>query len=361
MTAPVSVPGQVLTPLPREASRRLIGSVAGLLVTTVLAVSVVTTPQLLAPAAEGIRDAGLVSDLTAPVVRGLRVLAAVVTVGALVVALILGGSQRASAMKSAASRWAMLWAVAAGCSILLEVSQTSGVPISGVLSGEGSSFSSAAAQVTGLTVTAWLAASVSFFAHRVATPAGVRVVLLLAASALVAPVLTGHSGHSGFNLLALAALALHVVAVSAWAGGLVALCAHADAATRLDTAVLRRFSAMALVCYAVIALSGAANLTARLSLVELLTDGGAYAVLLVLKVSLFVLLGLIGLAHRRRTLGHVRDDATASSFWSLAVAEVAVMAAALGLAVSLTATAPGTPDGPEDDVHAVAPGRFTSA
>jgi hypothetical protein len=85
------VPGQVLTPLPREVSRRLVGSIGVLLVVTVLAASVVTTPQLLAPAAEGIRDAGLVSDLSAPVVRGLLVLAAVVTVGALVVALLLGG------------------------------------------------------------------------------------------------------------------------------------------------------------------------------------------------------------------------------------------------------------------------------
>ena len=352
----MSVPGQVLTPLPREVSRRLVGSIGVLLVATVLAASVVTTPQLLAPAAEGIRDAGLVSDLTAPVVRGLRVLAAVVTVGALVVALLLGGSGRASALKVAASRWALLWAVAAGCSIFLEVSQTSGVPIADVLSGEGSSFASAA-QVTGLTVTAWLAAMVSFLARRVDTSSGVALVLLLAASALVAPVLTGHSGHAGFNVPALIALALHVLAVSAWAGGLLALCAHADAATRLDTEVLRRFSAMALVCYVVVALSGVANLVARLSLVDLVRDGGAYAVLLLLKVSLFVVLGGMGLAHRRRTLGRAEDGAT-SSFWSLAVVEVAVMAAVLGLAVSLTATAPG---GSDDDVHASPIGHFTSA
>lgn len=352
----MSVPGQVLTPLPRDFSRRLVGSITLLLLATTLAASMVTTPQLLAPAAQGIRDAGLLSDLAAPVVRGLRVLGAVVTVGALVIALLLGGSGRASALKVAASRWAMLWAVAAGCSIVLEVSQTSGVPIAEVLGGEGSGFSSAA-QVTGLTVTAWLAAVVSFLSRRVDTSRGVTVVLLTAGLALVTPVLTGHSGHAGFNMPALAALALHVLAVSAWAGGLLALCAHADTATRLDTAVLRRFSALALGCYAVVALSGVANLAARLSLVELVRDGSAYSVLLLLKVSLFVVLGVIGLAHRRRTLGRAEDD-LASSFWSLAVVEVAVMAAALGLAVSLTATAPG---GADDEVHAAAGAHFTSA
>lgn len=352
----MSVPGQVLAQLPRAVSRRLLGAIAALLVVTALAASVATTPQLLVPAAEGIREAGLVSDLTAPVVRGLRVLGAVVTVGALVVALLLGGSDRAAALKTAASRWAMLWVVAAGCSVVLEVSQTTGSTIPDVLSGAGSTGASAAA-VTGLTLTAWLAAMTCFFARRVDTSRGVCAVLLMATSALVAPVLTGHSGHAGFNVPALAALALHVVAVSVWVGGLVALCAHTDAAARLDAAVLRRFSTVALVCYVVVAASGIANLLARLSLREVVTAGGAYAALLLLKVVLFVVLGGMGLAHRRRNLARSENGVT-SSFWSLAVAETAVMAAALGLAVSLTATAPGGING---DVHALAEGLFTSA
>lgn len=352
----MSVAGQALTPLPREVSRRLVGSTATLVLVTVLAASVVTTPQLLQPAAEGIRDAGLVSDLAAPVARGLRVLGAVVAVGALVVAVLLGGSGRAAGLKQAASRWALLWAVAAGCSVFLEMSQTSGLPLAEVLRGDGSARASAL-QVTGLTASAWLAAVVSFFARRVATGTGVTGVLVTASVALVIPVLTGHAGHADFEVAALVALALHVLAVSAWAGGLVALCAHADADTRLDTVVLRRFSTVALVCYLVVGASGLANLAVRLSLVDLLAAPGAYGVLLLLKVALFAVLGLMGLTHRRRTLGRA-ERGVPGSFWSVAVVEVTVMAAALGLAVSLTATAPG---GADEEVHAAATSRFTSA
>ena len=340
-----------VTPRAATVSRRVVGSVCFVLVSTALTASVATNPQLLEPAAEGIRDAGPLTDLAAPAARALRVLGAVATVGALTMALLAGATAqngRARSLKVAAGRWALLWAVAAGCSLVLELSQVSGLPIAEVLRGEGANAASGiAAQVTGLALAAWLAALVSFFAHRVDSIAGLRVVLLVAAVGLVVPVLTGHSGHAGFNPVALATLSLHVVAVSAWAGGLLALCAHADPQTRLDTGLLRRFSAMALVCYVVVAASGVANLWARLSWAELV-ESGAYSLLLLLKVTGFIALGCFGLAHRRRTLRRM-SAGEGGSFWSLAAVEVAVMAAVLGLAVTLTATAPGEND---DAIHA---------
>jgi putative copper export protein len=340
-----------VTPVAPAVSRRVVGSVCFVLVSTAVAAGIATNPQLLEPAAQGIRDAGPFTDVAAPVARALRVLGAVATVGALTVALLAGATaqhSRATSLKVAASRWALLWAVAAGCSLVLELSQVSGLPISEVLRGEGANAASGiAAQVTGLALTAWLAALVSFFARRVESSAGLRVVLIVAAVALVVPVLTGHSGHAGFDPVALATLSLHVLAVSAWAGGLLALCAHADPQTRLDLGLLRRFSAMALVCYVVVATSGIANLWTRLSWAELVASG-PYAVLLLLKVTGFIALGVFGLAHRRRTLRRV-SAGEGASFWSLAAVEVAVMAAVLGLAVTLTATAPGETD---DAVHA---------
>ena len=340
-----------VTPLPAAVSRRMVGSVCFVLVSTALAASIATNPQVLEPAARGLRDAGVFTDVAAPVARALRVLGAVATVGALTVALLTGSTaqhSRAMSLKVAAGRWALLWALAAGCSLVLELSQVSGLPVSEVLRGEGANAASGiAAQVTGLALAAWLAALVSFFARRVESIAGLRVVLLVAVVGLVIPVLTGHSGHAGFNPVALATLSLHVIAVSAWAGGLLALCAHADPQTRLDSGLLRRFSAMALVCYVVVAASGVANLWTRLSWAELV-ESGPYAILLLLKVTGFIALGAFGLAHRRRTLRRAAAGESAS-FWSLAAVEVAVMAAVLGLAVTLTATAPGRTD---DAVHA---------
>jgi putative copper export protein len=331
-------------------TRRVVGSVCFVVVTTALAASIATNPQVLEPAARGLRDAGLFTDLAAPVARGLRVLGAVATVGALAVALMAGSREpaRAASLKVAAARWGLLWALAAAGSLVLELSQVSGLPVADVLRGEGAAAASGiAAQVTGLALTAWLAALVSFFARRVESLPGLRVVLLAAAVGLVVPVLTGHSGHAGFNPLALATLSLHVLAVSAWAGGLLSLCAHADPQTRTDPGVLRRYSAMALVCYVVVAASGVLNLTSRLSWAELL-ESGPYGALLLLKVAGFLALGGIGLTHRRRTLRRL-SAGEGASFWSLAAVEVAVMAAILGLAVTLTATAPGDTD---DAVHA---------
>jgi putative copper export protein len=340
-----------VTPIAPAVSRRVVGSVCFVLVSTALAASIATNPELLQPAVQGIREAGPLTDVAAPVARALRVLGAVATVGALTVALLTGANAqhgRAMSLKVAAGRWALLWALAAGCSLVLELSQVSGLPLSEVLRGEGANAAAGiAAQVTGLALTAWLAALVSFFSRRVESIAGLRVVLLGATVALVIPVLSGHSGHADFNPLAFAALSVHVVAVSAWAGGLLALCAHAAPQTRLDSALLGRFSAMALVCYVAVAASGATNLWARLSWAELVASG-SYAVLLLLKVAGFLALGGFGLAHRRRTLRRL-SAGEGGSFWSLAAVEVAVMAAVLGLAVTLTATAPGEAD---DEIHA---------
>lgn len=332
-------------------SRRVVGSVCFVLVTTAVTASIATNPEVLEPAVRGIREAGPATDLAAPVARALRVIGAVATVGALAVSLLAGSrglNGRAMSLRVAASRWALLWAAAAGCSLVLELSQVSGLPVIEVLRGGGSTAASGiAAQVTGLALAAWLAVLVSFFARRVESVPGLRLVLLVALVALVIPVLTGHSGHAGFEPVSLATLSLHVVAVSAWVGGLLALCAHADEETRMDVTLLSRFSTMALVCYVVVAASGVANLWTRLTWAELVASG-PYAVLLLLKLAGFLLLGGFGLAHRRRTLRRVASGEGAS-FWSLAAVEVAVMAAVLGLAVTLTATAPGETD---DAIHA---------
>ncbi len=335
------------TTFPTAVSRRVVGSVCFVVVSTALAAGVATNPQVLDPAAQGLRDAGVFTDVAAPVARALRVLGAVATLGALTVALLAGGTtaqdNRTRSLKVAAGRWALLWALAAGCSLVLELSQVSGLPVSEVLRGAGTNAASdIASQVTGLALTAWLAALVWFFARRVESSAGLRLVLLVAAVALVLPVLTGHSGHAGFNPLTLGTLSLHVVAVSAWVGGLLALCVHAAPQTRSDAGLLRRFSAMALLCYVVVAASGVANLWSRLSWAELV-ESGSYAVLLLLKLTGFLALGLFGLAHRRRTLSRL-DAGERAAFWSLAAVELAVMAAVLGLAVTLTATAPGESD-----------------
>ncbi len=78
--APADTTVTTVTP---AVSRRVVGSVCFVLVSTALAASIATNPDLLEPAAQGIRDAGPLTDVAAPVARALRVLGAVATVGAL--------------------------------------------------------------------------------------------------------------------------------------------------------------------------------------------------------------------------------------------------------------------------------------
>ncbi|MDP9867845.1 MULTISPECIES: CopD family protein [Streptosporangium] len=65
----------------------------------------------------------------------------------------------------------------------------------------------------------------------------------------------------------------------------------------------------------------------------------AYGWLLCAKTAAFIALGVLGRLHRRRTVADLRQNRP-RSFLRLALAEVAIMAVVIGLAVALSRTAP---------------------
>lgn len=353
-----TVPGDVVVAVPsRRVAGRTVGSTVAVLVVTVLATSVLASPLLLAGPVEGLSEAGPLTEYAAPVVRALRTLGAVATVGALSLAVLVVPSAQLShtgQLRAAAGRWALLWCLASAASVLIELSQVAGTPLVDVALGQtGGAEAAVATQVRALVAATWAAGLVAVFAAAVETWRGAAVVLLLAVGGLVPPVLTGHAGHADLTFLAQGSLAAHVVGISLWTGGLLALCAHTGPPLRLSSAVLARYSAMALTCYVLVAASGVTNVLARMSLTQLL-DSGAYVLILLVKVLLFVALGAIGVTHRRRTLRRLAEGA--GSFWSLAALEVFVMVLALGLAVVLTGTSPGSGGQP---VHAASTAAAT--
>ena len=116
--------------------------------------------------------------------------------------------------------------------------------------------------------------------------------------------LTGHSATGGAHDLATDSLVLHVLAASLWVGGLVAvvaLAAHrsADRTGALATAV-PRYSRLALVCWLVLAGSGAVNALVRVGPAQVLST--TYGALVVGKTLALLGLGVLGLLHRRRTV-----------------------------------------------------------
>lgn len=154
--------------------------------------------------------------------------------------------------------------------------------------------------------------------------------------------LAGHAGASLDHINAVNAMAVHLVAVSVWAGGLLVLFLLGTWMTREQAATaIRRFSPWALAAVAALALSGVLSALMRMdSWAELVTTG--YGRLVLVKALGLVTLAVLGALQRRRLGDRVR-------FRHLAATEGLVMALVIGTSVALGRTAPPVPQ----DVPAV--------
>lgn len=110
-----------------------------------------------------------------------------------------------------------------------------------------------------LLLVAGLAGLVSYVAHGVSTAEGP----LLALVALLPPLFTGHAAGEGNHTLSIVSLMVHVVAVSAWVGGLAAVLFFGR--TPADVIPVTRFSAVALGCFLATGTSGLVNAWVRLA------------------------------------------------------------------------------------------------
>lgn len=190
-----------------------------------------------------------------------------------------------------------------------------------------------------------LLAAVLLGVGRVRTVQAAAVVLLAVAAWL--PGLTGHAGMEHGHVVATISLGLHMVFASVWVGGLVAAALYVGARRsdpQASSALIRRFSVIALVSVLVISETGLLNASLRL-------DGPAalvtspYGAILVAKVAILIVLIGWGVRHRRVIAdGWIADDGTAGSWSPLFTRwvawEVMWMGAVFGLSVALSRTAP---------------------
>jgi cytochrome c oxidase assembly factor CtaG len=144
-------------------------------------------------------------------------------------------------------------------------------------------------------------------------------------------------------------LAVHLVGVCLWLGGLAALLLVSGILGDALPRVARRYSTMAGWCFLAVAGSGLVNAWVRLGSWSAL--GSAYGLLVIGKVVALGCLGLAGLVHRRYTLGRIGDSRR--WFVRLAMVEVVVMGATLGLAVALSRSAPPGADTVPDPASAL--------
>ncbi len=195
-------------------------------------------------------------------------------------------------------------------------------------------------------IAAGVAALVSVVALVVTSRAVMAWLSAVSVAAVLPLALAGHAAGATDHSTAVNALAVHLVGVTVWVGGLLAL-ALLRPLLGPDLAVTAsRYSVLAGWCFGAVALSG---LQSALIRVGPLSDlGTRYGVLLLVKTVALLLLGYAGWRHRRSLLAGLARGQDAA-FVRLVVAELVVMGVALGTAVALARSAPPVPDVPVTD------------
>lgn len=313
-----------------------------------------------APLEAGLETAGTGVRWALPLLRVGHDVAAALTVGALLFAAMLvpGRTRRATEgldepRRAAAYRIATLsgfaWALLGVTIVVLQFADLAGMPLNAP--GFGASFAATAWVIEPLRIGLISAGSAALAATGAALArsrwTGVWLLPVAGFGVLVLG-LAGHAGGSADHETAVNAMAVHLLTAAVWVGGLLTLVLLRRRLGRSLGVVVRRYSALALWCFAALGVSGAMAATTRLaSVAELVTT--RYGILLTVKIIAFCLLGLAGWWHRRSTIdridGAVPSAAAASRpFLRLAVGEVLLMGATFGVATALARSAPPVPE-----------------
>ncbi|OBY31497.1 cytochrome c oxidase assembly protein [Mycolicibacter kumamotonensis] len=300
--------------------------------------------------ATGLPDPGPVTTLGLPFVRAAGETAAVLAVGSFLLAAFLVPPQDSGVLDVAGYRALRLgtaasgaWAVCAALLVPLTISDVSGHPVSELLDPVTTwSLASLIDTASAWRWTALLAAVVALASLPVLRWSWTPALLAGSVLTLVPLGLTGHSAAGGSHDLATNSLLIHLVAAGLWAGGLFALLVHALRGGEHADLAARRFSTVALWCFVAMGLSGVLNALVRLAPSDLLTS--EYGLLLLGKVIALGVLGVVGVAQRRRGVAALQADGQARGpLIRLALIEAGVFAVTFGIAVGLGRTPPPPP------------------
>ncbi|BBX15739.1 copper resistance protein CopD [Mycolicibacterium duvalii] len=345
----MSSPGQTApTGVLRAPVWTLLYGVAVLAGVTAAALSALSLADALT--ATGLPDPGPVTTYGLPFVRAAAEIAGVTAVGSFLFAAFLvppqangvldAGGYRALRIGTVA---AGIWAVGAVLMVALTVSDVSGQPLTARTSPADIWSVASLIDVAGAwRWTALLAAVVCVAAVPVLRWSPTPVLFAGSLATLLPLVLTGHSSSGGSHDVATNSLLIHLVAGSLWAGGLLALLAHAWRGGAYADVAARRFSAVALWCFVAMAFSGVLNAMVRMAPGDLVSS--RYGLLVLAKVAALGALGYLGWRQRRTGVAAVqRDPAARGPLIRLALVEAVIFALTFGVAVALGRTPPPAP------------------
>jgi cytochrome c oxidase assembly factor CtaG/putative copper export protein len=326
---------------------RRVGAVVLLMVSPALALALLQlTGALGGPEIVGLPDPGRLTRYGLPVVQATRDVAAILTVGLLVVACCclapmrrnateISGAHQRLADLAVASGIAWAWA---GLSLLaLTYADIAGVSPGSPGFAAGVWFFAQNFDLGRyLLASAFVGGAIAVGGALVRTLGGVALLAVIALAGLWPMALTGHAVGVFDHNTAVDLQAWHLAGIAVWVGGLAALTTiHRGLGWQLVPAV-RRFSTLAGGCLVVVAGSGVLGAVLRLDADELLSSYGG---LVALKVLFLAMLAGAGWWHRRRLVSRMAAGVT-GQFWRLVVAELAVMAAATGTGVALSRSDP---------------------
>lgn len=312
-----------------------------------------TAVRQIDPADIQLEDAGPGTEAGLWAARAINYLALTLVIGLLVAAVVLlpgrhGDHPLIGRAARAAGMAALVWAASAIALFAFGLSNAAARPLPGALT--GNLIDRFAETRFGLVVA--LQAAVAVVVAALTLPARrrrllLRLALAVAATGAAAPALWGHAGTDDVRALAVANDWSHLLAVTTWAGGLVALATLALRRRDVPVAApLGRFSRVAGWAFAVVAVTGVVNASLHLGGVDQLT-GTSWGKLALLKAGLLAAIGALGYLARSRLLPAVRDvdaddgdGAGRAAFGRLVRIELVLMVIAFGVATQMASGVP---------------------
>ncbi|HEY8588694.1 MAG TPA: bifunctional copper resistance protein CopD/cytochrome c oxidase assembly protein [Naasia sp.] len=306
-------------------------------------------------------DPGPLVTWGTPIARVLADGAAALTVGVLVLAVFAfrgadGDPRRPGRAQQAALRIAAVsaavWLAAGAVGLALAGAEVLGVPATDpALVAALPAFVARTELGTNSAVSLVLVAAVLAVSLLARRTAWLAVAGVGAVAALLPLALNGHAAGAAEHGNAVSSLAVHLVAVSAWVGGLAGLVLLRRAIGSGLPVAAARYSTLAGWAFGAVAFSGVVNASLRLAQPSDLLTG--YGLLVAGKAVLLTALGVAGAWQRRRILPALAaEQGSRRPFVRLAVTELGVLAVAMGLSVALSRSAPPVPEGPASDPFA---------
>ena len=281
-------------------------------------------------------DPGPVVRWGQPIVKLVLNLSMATAIGTLVLSAFAGNDQERQRLQPVASWAAALWLGASAIYFLLTYLSASGTQLSyGPEFSEGLWLFATQIELGSLLAANVLIALVVSLSTMAFT--GTRMVAVNAAIAAAGLYPLAESGHASSDVghtIAVNSMLMHLVGISVWVGGLVALYSVFYANSERAGVLVSRYSTLALFAFILVAISGVTSGYIRLyEPSDLLST---YGLMLIGKSVLLIALGVFGALHRLKLVSEFSKQA--KGFWKLVTLELAVMGLAMGLGTALALT-----------------------